>query len=52
MTAIRTTHVGKIYQSARGASVVALSPIDVDVAAGSFVSIVGRSGCGRSTLLK
>ncbi|MGM4923037.1 ABC transporter ATP-binding protein [Tardiphaga sp. 804_B3_N1_9] len=52
MTAIRTTQVGKTYQSARGSSVVALSPIDLHVEPGSFVSIVGRSGCGKSTLLR
>jgi len=52
MTAIATNQVGKIYRSLRGASVVALSPIDLHVERGSFVSIVGRSGCGKSTLLR
>jgi len=36
----------------RGRSVTALGPIDLDVAAGSFVAIVGPSGCGKSTLLR
>jgi NitT/TauT family transport system ATP-binding protein len=36
----------------RGRSVTALGPLDLDVAAGSFVAIVGPSGCGKSTLLR
>jgi NitT/TauT family transport system ATP-binding protein len=36
----------------RGRTVTALGPIDLDVAAGSFVAIVGPSGCGKSTLLR
>ena len=36
----------------RGRVISALGPIDLDVAAGSFVAIVGPSGCGKSTLLR
>jgi NitT/TauT family transport system ATP-binding protein len=33
-------------------AVRALSPVHIDIGAGSFVSLVGPSGCGKSTLLK
>jgi NitT/TauT family transport system ATP-binding protein len=33
-------------------AVRALSPLHIDIKAGSFVSLVGPSGCGKSTLLK
>ncbi len=42
---------GKTYASVRGA-VVALQGIDLDVADGEFVSLLGPSGCGNSTLLR
>jgi NitT/TauT family transport system ATP-binding protein len=35
----------------KGGDLLALDGIDLDVAAGSFVSMVGTSGCGKSTLL-
>jgi len=41
----------KIYQSRSGDPVEALSPLDLEIAAGEFLVIVGPSGCGKSTLL-
>ena len=38
--------------SRRGADVVALKHIDLDVGLGEFVCLLGVSGCGKSTLLK
>ena len=35
-----------------GASVTALDDIDLTIAPGSFVTIVGASGCGKSILLR
>jgi NitT/TauT family transport system ATP-binding protein len=44
--------ITKIYPGHdRQRDVHALGPIDLDVAAGEFVSVVGPSGCGKSTLL-
>jgi NitT/TauT family transport system ATP-binding protein len=40
--------VGKVFRN--GAT--ALRDIDLEVAAGSFLSILGPSGCGKSTLLR
>ena len=40
----------KVYRSGRG-DIPALRGIDLDVAAGEFVSIIGPSGCGKSALL-
>lgn len=50
--AIEMRQVRKEYASASGKTVQALAAIDLDIAAGSFVAIVGRSGCGKSTLLR
>jgi len=38
--------------SRRFADVIAVAPTDCDIAAGSFVALVGASGSGKSTLLK
>jgi NitT/TauT family transport system ATP-binding protein len=48
--AVSLRGVGKVYGTGRN-SVVALERIDLDVAHGEFVCVVGASGCGKSTLL-
>jgi NitT/TauT family transport system ATP-binding protein len=47
---IRIRGVTKSYGHGRDA-VTALSEVDLDVARGEFVCLVGASGCGKSTLL-
>jgi NitT/TauT family transport system ATP-binding protein len=43
--------VNRTYQTSRGA-VEALKDIDLSIGRGEFVSLVGRSGCGKTTLLR
>lgn len=50
LPAVALRGVSKVYGSGRGA-VAAIDRIDLDVAPGELVCIVGASGCGKSTLL-
>jgi putative ABC transport system ATP-binding protein len=47
---IRLEGIEKVYRTER-IETVALSDINLEVAAGEFVSVMGPSGCGKSTLL-
>ena len=48
---LTTDHLAKSFRRG-GATVEALRDINVSVADGEFVSIVGASGCGKSTFLR
>jgi len=48
---LRVAGVDKTYQARHG-EVQALRNINLDIAPGEFVSLVGRSGCGKTTLLR
>src|SRR5436190_10375058 len=47
---IRLENVDKVYTTER-IETLALASINLEVAAGEFVSVMGPSGCGKSTLL-
>jgi len=48
---IEYRNVRKVYKSG-GGEVIALEEFSLDVGAGEFLAVVGRSGCGKTTLLK
>ncbi len=50
--AVHAAGVGRVFPADGGRSVTALESIDLEVAAGEFVSLIGPSGCGKSTLLR
>ncbi|GAA4724063.1 ABC transporter ATP-binding protein [Phytohabitans rumicis] len=50
MTVLRFAQVSRLYQSGR-ATVRALDALDLEVAAGELVAVMGPSGSGKSTLL-
>lgn len=49
--ALQLTGVNKTYLARQG-EVHALSNVDLTIDKGEFVSLVGRSGCGKTTLLR
>jgi NitT/TauT family transport system ATP-binding protein len=49
--AIALRDVGKVFVRDDGAAVNVLEGVTFDIAAGSFVCLVGRSGSGKSTIL-
>jgi len=49
--AIALSGVGKIFIREDGGTVEVLAGLDLAIDGGSFVTLVGRSGCGKSTIL-
>jgi NitT/TauT family transport system ATP-binding protein len=48
---LELAEVNRVYQTRRG-SVEALKDVNLSIARGEFISLVGRSGCGKTTLLR
>ena len=48
---LRAEAVGKTYVGGDGSTLEILADVNIEVAAGEFVAIVGASGAGKSTLL-
>ncbi len=49
---IAVRELSKVYPTAKGERVQALSRINLEIGQGEFVSLVGPSGCGKTTVLR
>ena len=49
--AIEIRNLCKVFHSDRGSSIPALQDINLTVNSGEFVTVLGATGCGKTTLL-
>ncbi|WP_041834382.1 ABC transporter ATP-binding protein [Actinoplanes sp. N902-109] len=52
MVAVTARALTKIFDDDNGAATTAVQGVDLDVASGEFVALLGPTGCGKSTLLR
>lgn len=52
MSRLAYDNVGKQFLTTRGVSVVALQSFNLTVETGEFVCLLGKSGCGKTTVLR
>ena len=50
--AVQIRGVSKVFNPGGSNEVLALEDINLEIAAGDFVTLIGPSGCGKSTLLR
>ena len=50
--AVEVTGVEKVFGRGSAEEVTALSGVDLTVQPGEFVTLIGSSGCGKSTFLR
>jgi sulfonate transport system ATP-binding protein len=51
-SSLRLRDVSKVFESPGGAPVLAVDKVSLSIGAGEMVSLVGQSGCGKSTILR
>ena len=49
---LKIKNLRRIYKDDDGADVEALEDVSLNVKRGEFISIIGASGCGKTTLLR
>ena len=46
---VQIDHLDKVFPLANGGKYVALKNIELEIKQGEFISLIGHSGCGKST---
>ena len=49
---LKLNNIGKIFSTPQGREVSALEDVNIEVEDGEFISLIGPTGCGKTTLLR